>query len=475
MKIWEIKLDIFWTDALIYLLAATAIAFFIYVRRHEHLRAPWRQIFRRRLAMASLVILSVYVVIGLMDSIHYRLPLNETDANHVTQYSPEILSLLDHVVTPLREGVEKSYSMPFATHLYTKETIELPDGTSRREYPRLLYGGAHLDNPESQWVSDVISISATGIFHGVIVSLVMITIFIIWLSRHYRQSVGMTVSHVIRGKTDVPWNVIFGTLSLLVILFFLALHLGGKYHILGTDKVGQDVYYLALKSIRTGLVIGTLTTLVMLPFAILLGIMAGYFRGWIDDIIQYLYTTLNSIPGVLLIAAFILMLDVLISNHPEWESFSDVNRRADARLLFLCIILGITSWTGLCRLLRGETLKLREVDYIQAAAAFGVHHAKIITRHILPNVMHIVLITVVLDFSGLVLAEAVLSYVGVGVDPSMNSWGNMINSARLEMAREPIVWWSLMAAFIFMFTLVLSANLFSDAVRDAFDPRIRKI
>jgi peptide/nickel transport system permease protein len=213
----------------------------------------------------------------------------------------------------------------------------------------------------------------------------------------------------------------------------------------------------------------------MLPFAILLGIMAGYFRGWIDDIIQYLYTTLNSIPGVLLIAAFILMLDVLISNHPEWESFSDVNRRADARLLFLCIILGITSWTGLCRLLRGETLKLREVDYIQAAAAFGVHHAKIITRHILPNVMHIVLITVVLDFSGLVLAEAVLSYVGVGVDPSMNSWGNMINSARLEMAREPIVWWSLMAAFIFMFTLVLSANLFSDSVRDAFDPRIRKI
>ena len=109
--------------------------------------------------------------------------------------------------------------------------------------------------------------------------------------------------------------------------------------------------------------------------------------------------------------------------------------RADLRLLFLCLILGITSWTGLCRYLRGETLKLRAVEYVQAATAFGVTHFRIMSRHLLPNVMHIVLITVVLDFSGLVLAEAVLSYVGVGVDPSMNSWGNMINRARLEMAR----------------------------------------
>jgi peptide/nickel transport system permease protein len=138
------------------------------------------------------------------------------------------------------------------------------------------------------------------------------------------------------------------------------------------------------------------------------------------------------------------------------------------------MILGITSWTGLCRLLRAESLKLSQVDYIQAATAFGVSRLRIITRHLLPNVMHIVMISIVLDFSGLVLAEAILSYVGVGVDPSMNSWGNMINSARLEMAREPIVWWSILAAFIFMFTLVLAANLFSDAVRDAFDPRLRK-
>ena len=118
-------------------------------------------------------------------------------------------------------------------------------------------------------------------------------------------------------------------------------------------------------------------------------------------------------------------------------------------------------------------MKLREIDYVQAAHALGVGHVRVMTRHVFPNVMHIVLITIVLDFSGLVLAEAVLSYVGVGVDPSMDSWGNMINSARLEMAREPMVWWSLAAAFAFMFVLVLAANLFADAVRDAFDPRLR--
>jgi len=132
----------------------------------------------------------------------------------------------------------------------------------------------------------------------------------------------------------------------------------------------------------------------------------------------------------------------------------------------------VTSWTSLCRLLRGETLKLRELEYIQAAQAFGVSDLRIITRHILPNLMHIVIIALVMDFSSLVLAEAVLSYVGIGVDPNMISFGTMINNARMELAREPMVWWSLAAAFVFMFTLVLAANLLADAVRDAFDPRM---
>jgi peptide/nickel transport system permease protein len=212
------------------------------------------------------------------------------------------------------------------------------------------------------------------------------------------------------------------------------------------------------------------TTLVTLPLALFLGVAAGYFRGWVDDAIQYIYTVLSSIPSVLLIAAAVLMMQVTIDTHPEW--FDTTASRADLRLVFLCLILGVTSWTGLCRLLRGETLKLREMEYIQAAQSFGVSSMRILARHIMPNVMHIVLISVVMDFA-LVLAEAVLTYVGVGVDPSMISFGTMINGARLEMAREPMVWWALAAAFGFMLALVLAANLFADAVRDGFDPRVR--
>jgi peptide/nickel transport system permease protein len=242
--------------------------------------------------------------------------------------------------------------------------------------------------------------------------------------------------------------------------------LNAGYHVLGTDKAGQDVLYLALKSIRTGVIIGTLTTLIVTPFALFFGVMAGYFGGWVDDVVQYVYTTLSSIPDILLIAAAMLILQVGLTAK-------DTTLSADERLVYLCIIMGITSWTELCRLLRAEVLKLREVEYIQAADAFGVARLTIILRHLVPNVMHIVLISVILRFSGLVLAEAVLAYVGIGVDPSMQSWGNMINQARLELARDPIVWWNLCAALVFTLGLVLPANVFGDAVRDSLDPRLR--
>jgi peptide/nickel transport system permease protein len=301
---------------------------------------------------------------------------------------------------------------------------------------------------------------------------VLLNLLVAWLlARRRGTSVRQIQWAIWTGSTDVAWNAILLTIGLVLLVAVPALLLCGHYHVLGTDKVGQDVLYLSLKSVRTGLVIGTLTTLVTLPLALLLGILAGYLGGRTDDLIQYLYTTLNSIPGVLLIAAAVLMTQVYMDTNPQL--FETVSHRADFRLLFLCIILGITSWTGLCRLLRGEALKLREMEYIQAAHAFGVSRLRIVSRHILPNVMHIVLIAIVMDFSGLVLAEAVLSYVGVGVDPSMISFGTMINGARLEMAREPMVWWSLAAAFTFMFLMVLAANLFADSVRDAFDPRVR--
>ncbi|MGB3942669.1 MAG: ABC transporter permease [Candidatus Manganitrophaceae bacterium] len=460
-----------WTDLLIYLLVATVAAFGFYSSRRAYLRDPWTQIVRRPIAMAALVILLVYIGIGLIDSFHFKRRLPPAEPGQAIQYSPEVLSLLDTLTDRLRKNSERTYSAPLATHAYSKETVERPDGTKARLFPRLIHGGAHLKDPEKEWGGDLFLTTLMGGAVALLIALFIDAHFIFYFSRRRQISFEEMAGKIVRGETNAACRTTLGTITLLIVLVGMAIPLALKYHLFGTDKVGQDVLYLSLKGIRTGLVIGTVTTLVTLPFAILLGIAAGYFRGWVDDLIQYVYTTLSSVPGVLLIAASVLILQAYMDRHSN--AFTSVTQRADVRLLFLCIILGITGWIGLCRLLRGETLKLREMDYVQAAIALGVGNGTILIRHILPNVMHLVLISAVLDFSGLVLAEAVLSYVGVGVDPAMISWGNMINSARLEMAREPIVWWSLAAAFVFMFGLVLSANLFSDAVRDALDPRLR--
>lgn len=458
---------ILWTDALIFALMVAVLALVWFIRRHEHLRAPWKHVAQRPMAMGAALVLGVFVVIGLLDSLHYRERLADSPAD-APQYSVEVLSVFDALVSGLRTRQEKTYSAPLAMQLYAKEFIQR-DGETVRDHPRLTYGGAHLTHADARG-PDITRRMLVGVAQGLAVSLLLFGLLAAWQARRTQAQLGAWLEDWATGHLGWPGRTVVLVLTLMLLLAGVLTQLASGYHVFGTDKVGQDVLYISLKSIRTGLVIGTLTTLVTLPLAIGFGIAAGYFRGWIDDVIQYIYTVLNSIPGVLLIAAMILIVQVAIESHPEL--FDTAAARADIRLLALCLIMGVTSWTGLARLLRGESLKLRTLDYVEAARAFGVSHARIISRHIFPNVFHLVLIAIVLDFSGLVLAEAVLSYVGVGVDPSMYSWGNMINGARLELAREPVVWWQLGAAFVFMFTLVLAANLFADGVRDAFDPRL---
>ena len=461
------------TDVLFLGLIAMAISYGVYAHRHEHLNAPWREVRRNRMGMSAAVVLATFLTIGILDSIHFHPKLEQAEAaNGKTQYSTEVLSVFDALATPMRTQVEKTYSAPFAIFAFAKETIELDGGKTTRDYPRLLYGGAHLESL-SERSGDLIQKSFWGVGLGVGLWVVVVAALALLVSVASKTALPATVRNMLSAEGDTPWRIILLTMAVVAVFIGLIASISPYYHILGTDKVGIDVLFQTLKSIRTGLIIGTLTTLVMLPFAMVLGIAAGYFKGWVDDVIQYLYTTLSSIPGVLLIAAAALILEVYMSRNAE--SFSSLAARADLRLLALCVILGITSWTGLCRLLRGETLKLREISFVESARAFGVSHATVIARHMVPNVMHIVMISIVLDFSGLVLAEAVLSYINIGVDPTMESWGNMINSARLELAREPLVWWSLAAAFVFMFVLVLAANVFADAVRDAFDPRLRTV
>lgn len=222
-------------------------------------------------------------------------------------------------------------------------------------------------------------------------------------------------------------------------------------HLLGTDILGRDVVYRALKGARVALLIGAFTSLLVIPIALLFGVSAGYFGRRIDDGVFFLITVLASVPSLLLLIALIMALG--------------------RGTLQVCIALGVTGWVQFCRIARGETLKLREAEYVDAARALGVSDMKIIVRHILPNIAHLIIITFALSFTGLVLSETILSYLGIGLE---GSWGQMIDQARNELSRTPIVWWNLAGASVLLFALVLAVNVIADAMRDIADPRTRR-
>jgi len=219
-------------------------------------------------------------------------------------------------------------------------------------------------------------------------------------------------------------------------------------HLLGTDILGRDVFHLTLKGARVALLIGGFTSIIVIPIALLFGMSAGYAGGRWDAVVFFVISTLASMPGLLLLVALIMVL----GRGP----------------LQVCVALGVTGWVGFCRITRGETLKLRELEFVQAARALGASTPRILATHVLPNLAHLVLITFVLMFSGLVLSEAILSWLGIGID---GSWGQMIDQARDELARDPVIVWNLVAASSALFGLILSVNVVGDALRDVLDPR----
>jgi peptide/nickel transport system permease protein len=460
------KLVVLWTDWVVYFTLIATALYAWRVARTPHMAVTWHKVFQSAPGSAAAVILSAFILVGFLDTLHYRPQLPPIPGREVA-YAPETLSALDAILAQQRKGKERSYSAPLAYQAFEREAV-IENGVTHREYPRLKHAALHLQDP-AHWVADV----ATRALRGGLFGLSLAALFgmgLVWLKgRHEGMGYKAARAAVWQDRTKMPWRSTLITLGMLATLIGAVLSLSAEYHVFGTDRVGNDLFYQVMKALRTALVIGTLATLVTMPIAVGLGILAGYLRGWIDEVIQYIYTVINSIPYVLLIAAVVLILMTFIDDHADL--FPTAAQRTDARLFFLCLVLGMTSWTDLCRLIRGEVIKLREAEYIQAAQAFGVGTWRILSVHLLPNVMHLILISMVINFSGLVLAEAVLSYVGIGVDPAMQSFGTLINTARLELSREPTIWWTLATAFTFMFTLVLSANLFADAIRDAFDPR----
>ncbi len=466
------KFVLLWTDAAIWLLVLAALAYGRFVLQRPNLRANWAKVFHNGPALAASVVLMACLLVTLADSVHYRPTLAAAagaPAGSVA-YDTRVQSLLDAVLQRQIDGREKTYSKPLATHSFTKES-ETVNGQVQRVAPRLLQGGAHLKDPVRDWAADVLLRALVGALAGAACAAALGALVVAGVARRAGISWAQAASQVWQGQTRVPWRVAIVTLLLQGVFVGSIVALMGHYHAFGTDVTGNDVLVQTLKSIRTAFVIGALSTLFTLPLAVVLGILGGYFRRWVDEAIQYLYTVLSSIPNILLIAACVLMVQVFLDKNADF--FQTAAERADLKLFLLCAVLGLTGWAGLCRLLRAETLKVRELEYVQAADAFGVSSTRIMVQHIFPNVAHLMLIVTVLEFSSLILYEAVLALVGVGVDPSMNSFGGMINYARNEMSRDPVVWWPFASAFVFMVALVLAANLFADGVRDAFDPRAR--
>jgi len=446
--------DWLWSDGCFLGVLLVSAVCMIWSARKPHHRMAFKRLFEKPVAVSAAIFLSFFLMIAVFDSIPAY------HAKGSVSQSMQHTTLLDKALAPIGVMGEITYSSPLALTSYVSKTVWV-HGVAEQVYPRLRYPAEHFKTQ-----ADIHVFCMHVIEKALLDSFLLVFAFsvVVWGGRRILTQE--------KGQSVVPSMPFFSALVTLFVCISMVLifyDVSRELHVFGTGKIGQDIFYHAIKSVRTGLVIGLLTTVFMMPLALSFGVMSGYFGGWVDDVVQYVYTTLSSIPGVLLITASVLSIQTYLANHPHL--ISNLADDADARLLALCFILGLTSWTTLCRLIRAEVLKLREIDYVLAGTALGTSRFKIMTKHLLPNVMHIVLVTMVLDFSFLVLAEAVLAYIGVGVSPMTISWGNMINAARLELSREPVVWWPILAAFSFMFMLVLSSNVFADAVRDAFDPR----
>lgn len=232
-----------------------------------------------------------------------------------------------------------------------------------------------------------------------------------------------------------------------------------RENLLGTDIFGQSVLRKMLYGTKISITVALCASLISLAIGVPLGAIAGYFRGFVDEVIVWIYSTLSSIPYILLILAFAIVLrDKTLFGH----------KLTGISTVYLAI--GLTSWVGICRLIRGEVIKHREREYVLAARSYGCSDGRIIFKHLLPNVFHLVIIDFSLRFVSFIHAEVILSFLGLG-EAVRPSWGAMINDARIELSRG--VWWQMAAATAAIFLISLVLNIFGDALRDSLDPKLR--
>lgn len=218
----------------------------------------------------------------------------------------------------------------------------------------------------------------------------------------------------------------------------------------GADIFGRSVAMKVIKATETAVMLGIVVSLISMFIGTTLGMIAGYFGGVVDDIIVWFMTTFASIPSIMLLISIAFILG--------------------KGTVTVFLALGVTSWLGLCRIVRAEVMKHRDREYVQAANAIGASHSRKLIKHILPNISHLLIINFTQTFDSAIKAEVLLSFLGLSV-VGRPSWGQMIDDAKLELSRG--VWWQLAAATLAMFIIVLAFNVLGDALRDALDPKLK--
>ena len=221
-------------------------------------------------------------------------------------------------------------------------------------------------------------------------------------------------------------------------------------HPMGTDNLGRDVAQRLVQGARIAFHVGIMTSLIAIPLGVILGLLGGYFGGKVDSVVVWLCATVASMPGLL----FILAISMVVGQG----------------LLGIYLGIGLTTWVGVCRTIRAEVMKHRDRAYVQAARVLGYSHLRIMFRHILPNVAHIILIQFSIRFPGAVATEVFISFLGIGVQGEP-SWGVMIGNARMRLWQG--VWWEMTFVTLAIFTLVLVFNHLADELRDLLDPALR--
>ena len=221
-------------------------------------------------------------------------------------------------------------------------------------------------------------------------------------------------------------------------------------HPMGTDNLGRDVALRLVQGARIAFHVGIMTSLIAIPLGVLLGLFGGYFGGKVDSFVVWLCATVASMPGLL----FILAISMVVGQG----------------LMGIYLGIGLTTWVGVCRTIRAEVMKHKAKAYVQAAKVLGYSHLRIMFRHILPNVAHIILIQFSIRFPGAVATEVFISFLGIGVQGEP-SWGIMINNARLRLWQG--VWWEMTFVTLAIFILVLVFNHLADYLRDRLDPALR--